>query len=268
MCEIINAEISIGSISCLSDALGYLNYSFFSRRVKINPSYYGARSSSEEDIDDFYLQVVKDTMSKLQDEECITVDETEGTDSLVVPTPLGHACSNFYLLHQTPLQMKKGTNGLKKILSQHASNENNGQVLSLCDFIGADNVTRQVICIRRIDANTPIHMYAVAKILFELSFTHGASTFVFIPDFIYAHSWCPFTKEYNELPVRHNEEELNLELSKSLPWGHDLSKVSFWINKKKNQGNLLDIMLDPHTKCFLLLQVNYLRLSCALNPSS
>jgi hypothetical protein len=62
--------------------------------------------------------------------------------------------------------------------------------------------------------------------------------------------------------VRHNEEELNLELSKSLPWGHDLSKVSFWMVKKKNPGNLLDIMLDPHTKCFLLLQVTNVTCFC------
>ncbi len=64
--------------------------------------------------------------------------------------------------------------------------------------------------------------------------------------------------EYDELPVRHNEEELNLELSKLVPWGHDLVKVSFWLDKKNRPNNLLDIMLDPHTKCFLLLQVNSL----------
>lgn len=55
--------------------------------------------------------------------------------------------------------------------------------------------------------------------------------------------------------MRHNEEELNLELSKILPWGHDLSKVDLMENEKGKSGNLLDIMLDPHIKCFLLLQV-------------
>ena len=65
-----------------------------------------------------------------------------------------------------------------------------------------------------------------------------------------------FVEENHELPVWHNEDELNLELSKSLPWGHDLSKVSFWMEKKKQPGNLVGIMLDLHTKCFLLLQVN------------
>ena len=46
-----------------------------------------------------------------------------------------------------------------------------------------------------------------------------------------------------------------MELSRSLPWGHDLSKVSWWSDKPKHPGkNILDIMADPHTKCFLLLQ--------------
>lgn len=77
--------------------------------------------------------------------------------------------------------------------------------------------------------------FAIAKILFELSATH----------------------EFNELPVRHTEEELNLELSKSLPWGYDLSKVSWWTGKQNHPGkNILDIMASPHTKCFLLLQAH------------
>jgi hypothetical protein len=76
-------------------------------------------------------------------------------------------------------------------------------------------------------------MYGIAKILYSLSHTH----------------------EFNELPVRHNEEELNLDLSRSLPWGHDLSKVSWWMDNHKSAGkNILEIMSDPHTKCFLLLQ--------------
>ena len=33
------------------------------------------------------------------------------------------------------------------------------------------------------------------------------------------------THEFDELPVRHNEESLNEELSKSLMWGPDTSRV-------------------------------------------
>lgn len=174
MCEIINAEISIGTIACLSDALGYLKWTFFSRRVKMNPSYYGAKSSSEEDIEEFYLDVVNDTMTKLKDEGCILVDETEGTDSIVTPTSLGRACSNFYLLHQTPLQMEKGANGLRKVLSQHANNVKNDQDMPLRSFI-TSKMAKRVKSVQSLATNTPIHTYAVAKILFEISFTHGKS---------------------------------------------------------------------------------------------
>lgn len=176
LCEIINAEVSIGTINCLSDALGYLKWTFYSRRVKMNPSYYGAKSSSEEDIEDFFLEVIHETMNRLKDEGCILVDQTEGTDSLVAPTPLGRACSNFYLLHQTPLQMKKGASGLKKILSQHASNETGGQEMPLNSF-ARKNATERLISIHIFATNTPIHTYSIAKILYELSFTHGKSIF-------------------------------------------------------------------------------------------
>ena len=43
--------------------------------------------------------------------------------------------------------------------------------------------------------------------------------------------------EFDEMPVRHNEDKLNLELSKFCQWETD--------------SNLMD---DPHTKTFLLLQ--------------
>lgn len=174
MCEIINAEIAIGTISCLSDAIAYLRWTFFSRRVKMNPSYYGAKSSSEKDLEDFYLEVVKSTMSQLQEQKCIILDESEGTDSFVAPTPLGRSCSNFYLLHQTPLQMKKGVNGLKNVLSQHASDPQSNQGMSLQSFMNK-GIAKRVMSISSFIANAPIHTFAVAKILYELSFTQGTS---------------------------------------------------------------------------------------------
>merc|ERR1711871_1745695 len=50
--------------------------------------------------------------------------------------------------------------------------------------------------------------------------------------------------EFDELPVRHNEEDLNAELAKVCDWAVD--------------EYLLD---DPHTKCFLLLQASMKRIS-------
>ena len=38
MCENLNAEISIGTINSTIDAVGYLTWTFYVRRVKANPS--------------------------------------------------------------------------------------------------------------------------------------------------------------------------------------------------------------------------------------
>jgi hypothetical protein len=234
MCETLNAEISIGTINSLSDAIGYLKWTFFARRVKLNPSYYGAKSSAHDDLEGFFLSVVQDTTEKLESHGCVLIDKTEGSDSLVATTPLGRAASNFYLNHQTPKQMLNGTRGLKKVLAQHAQELKHGEELARQKhLLGKADSTKRVESIRKFAQEHEMYTFAVAKVLFELSSTH----------------------EFNELPVRHNEEELNLELSRSLPWGYDLSKVSWWTDKPKHSGkNILDIMADPHTKCFLLLQ--------------
>ena len=51
------------------------------------------------------------------------------------------------------------------------------------------------------------------------------------------------TKEYEELPVRHNEEKLNAELAKQVPWSVD------------------DLALDePSTKANLLFQAHFSRI--------
>ena len=234
LCETINAEVSIGTITSLSEGIGYLKWTFFARRVKLNPSYYGAKSRKDDDIEEFFLEVIEDTMEKLNEHGCVILDKTEGTDSIVATTPLGCAASNFYLNHQTPKQLLQGSRGLRKVLNQHAEELTIASDLPKKSIVAGDaQSTKRVESVKKFLAEHAMYTFAIAKILFELSMTH----------------------EFNELPVRHNEEELNLELSRSLIWGYDLSKVSWWMGKQKQPSkNILDIMADPHTKCFLLLQ--------------
>ena len=234
MCETINAEVSIGTINSLSDAIGYLQWTFYARRVKLNPSYYGAKSSNEDDLEDFFLSVVQETTEKLRDHGCVSVKKSEGTESFITTTHLGRAASNFYVNYQTPKQMIQGSRGLKQVLAQHSQEPKCRAGLQKQKFVVGNAASmKRVGSIYKFSPQHAMYTFAIAKILFELSFTH----------------------EFNELPVRHNEEELNLELSRSLPWGYDLSKVSWWTDKQKHPGkNILDIMADPHTKCFLLVQ--------------
>ena len=59
-------------------------------------------------------------------------------------------------------------------------------------------------------------------------------------------SWVSCAAEYDDLPVRHNEDLINAELSGSLPF--QAAKLSL-------------PMHDPHVKAFLLLQAHYSRVS-------
>ncbi|KAI9695239.1 MAG: hypothetical protein M1820_008758 [Bogoriella megaspora] len=59
-------------------------------------------------------------------------------------------------------------------------------------------------------------------------------------------SWVSCATEYDELPVRHNEDLINAELSQSLPLKADGLSLPMW---------------DPHVKAFLLLQAHFSRVS-------
>lgn len=115
MCETMNAEISIGTINSLSDAVGFLRWTFYARRLKLNPTYYGAASSEDNDVESFLLTVVQNSTQKLEDNGCIHIDKSAGTDASIATTPLGRAASNFYLNHATPKQMLNGARSLRKV---------------------------------------------------------------------------------------------------------------------------------------------------------
>lgn len=59
------------------------------------------------------------------------------------------------------------------------------------------------------------------------------------PTFEEVLSWMCCASEYDELPVRHNEDLINAELSKNLPFKGEALSMPMW---------------DPHVKAFLLIQ--------------
>lgn len=188
MCENLNAEIVSGTCKTIIDCVGYLTWTFFARRVKANPSFYGAASSSDEDVELFLLSVAKETLSSLASERCLTLDgDIEDVDCAIIPSSLGAASSSFYLTHRTPKQIHFGLMQCAKMLTQ-----------STRDL----ELDQDVISVQkpRSGSNDEI---SIAWLLYTIANTH----------------------EFDELPVRHNEEDLNMELSRRLTWGHDTSKL-------------------------------------------
>ncbi|KAI1107470.1 Sec63-domain-containing protein [Jackrogersella minutella] len=175
------AEVSAETVTTKQDALDYLTWTFFFRRLHKNPSYYGLEISAEEHntmaaqqfANDFMIDMVNKSLDELATSKCVEIYPNGDVD----PTPLGKIMSYYYLSHKT---------------------------------------------IR--------HLVKCAK--------PKAS-------FIDVLSWMSRATEYDELPVRHNEDLINAELSKNLPFDCSTFGLPMW---------------DPHVKAFLLLQAYMARI--------
>jgi activating signal cointegrator complex subunit 3 len=220
MCENLNAEIASGTIGSIVEGAGYLTWTFFARRVKANPSYYGAESSDDAHVEEFLLSAVKEALGKLSSSGCIEFeDETDETAS-VKPLSLGIAASNFYLVHKTPKQMEFGVKQARKLIT--------GCLQESPPPIADERPKEKTL--GPFARATRVDEVSLGWLLYVVSSTH----------------------EFDEHPVRHNEEYLNQELAAELMWGPDTSAL---ISGRGGQHSI-EIFQDPHTKCFLLLQAH------------
>lgn len=177
----LGAEVNAGTIATTQDALDYLTWTFFFRRLHKNPSYYGLEISAEEHntmeaqqvANEFMVELVDKSLTELANSGCIDLFPNGNIDS----TPYGKIMSYYYLSH-----------------------------------------------------NTMRHLLASANRT---------------PNFTEVLSWLSLATEFDELPVRHNEDLINAELSKNLPLG-DATGMGL-------------PMWDPHVKTFLLLQTHFER---------
>nr|XP_032829466.1 activating signal cointegrator 1 complex subunit 3 [Petromyzon marinus] len=162
----LNAEITSGTITSKQDAMDYITWTYFFRRLIMNPSYYKLESIDHQVINNFLSGLVGSALFDLEFSGCIEVGEDNRS---IQPLSPGKISSYYYLKH--------------------------GTVRMFREQLRADS--------------------RVEDLLVTLS---DAS-------------------EYAELPVRHNEDSLNLELA-----GH----VSL-------DGVAQRPMDSAHTKALLLL---------------
>lgn len=172
----MNAEIVAGTITTKQEALDYLTWTYFFRRLVQNPSYYGLELEEETKQDNavntFLSSIIDRALTCLENAYCIEV----GADNRAVQaTPLGRIASFYYLSHQTIQMFQEKLN----------------PTLLMEDLL---------------DLLTQVH-------------------------------------EYDELPVRHNEDNMNGELAKSCP---------IEVNPYTYDSS--------HTKAHLLLQAHMSRL--------
>ena len=183
----LGAEVSAGTIETQQDALDYLTWTFFFRRLHKNPSYYGLEISVDEHntiaaqqlANDYMVELVNKSLGELSESGCIDLHSNGDVDS----TPMGKIMSYYYLSHRT---------------------------------------------IRHL----------VKRAMRDASFQDVLS-------------WLCGAIEFDELPVRHNEDLINAELSKNLPLKADaMGGLPMW---------------DPHVKAFLLLQAYFSRIDLPIS---
>jgi activating signal cointegrator complex subunit 3 len=163
-----NAEIVAGTITAKQDAVDYLTWTYFFRRLVVNPSYYGLEDTDFTSINRNLSERVDVTIRELEESHCLEVDEDGST---IYPLTFGRIASFYYLRHTT-----------------------------MRLFYDAISETNDAPSLLAVLSNT---------------------------------------SEYDELPVRHNEDKLNEELAAHVPIPVD--------------AHMLD---DPHTKAHLLLQAH------------
>lgn len=182
----LGAEASAGTIGTKQDALDYLTWTFFFRRLHKNPSYYGLEISADEHntiaaqqlANSYMIELVDNSLHELADSGCVALHANGDVDS----TAIGKIMSYYYLSHKTIRHLVK-----------HAKRD-----ATFADVL----------------------------------------------------SWMCGATEFDELPVRHNEDLINAELSKNLPLHADHLGLPMW---------------DPHVKAFLLLQAYLSRIDLPIS---
>jgi activating signal cointegrator complex subunit 3 len=168
----LNAETVAGTISSKQEAVDYMTWTYFFRRLIRNPSYYHLEDTTSGSINTYLSQLVERSLTELEISSCIEIDEID--NRTITPLPLGSIASFYYLHHLT--------------------------VRLFRSRISPSNTMEELL-----------------KILSDVP-------------------------EYDELPVRHNEDNLNSSLAKQLPIEVDASSYD-----------------SPHTKAHLLLQAHFSR---------
>lgn len=107
--EHINAEIANNVLHSTSDCIEYLTWTYYYRRLVMNPSYYLLKEITPQGVYNHLLELVNKVLDNLNaSKNIIMEDDTQNSHSashkLLKPTPLGRIASYYYLKYSTPFK--------------------------------------------------------------------------------------------------------------------------------------------------------------------
>ena len=141
----LNAEIVAGTVASKQEAVDYLTWTYFFRRLLQNPAYYKLERIEPAAVNQFLSSLIRRCLSQLEAASCIEFDDDGGQ---VRPTSLGKIASYYYLSHAT-LQLFRdrlsATSSLPELLAvlshsreydeipvRHNEDAMNGELAKMC----------------------------------------------------------------------------------------------------------------------------------------
>jgi pre-mRNA-splicing helicase BRR2 len=114
-----NAEIVAGTIEEKQDAVDYLTWTFYYRRLPLNPNYYNLIGNSHRHVSDHLSELVDTTFEDLSRSRCVIIEESS---SKVEPTNIGRIAAYYYVpytaieIFSASLHMKIKQKGILDII--------------------------------------------------------------------------------------------------------------------------------------------------------
>ena len=105
----LNSEIAVGNVTTVREAVTFLTYTYYFRRLLKNPNYYGY--DGKEQIGKFLVGKVKNALNELVSAKCISIDDED-----VEITVNGRICSRYYISYKT---IKMFSIRMRKNLQHH-----------------------------------------------------------------------------------------------------------------------------------------------------
>ena len=100
----LNAEIVSGTISSKQEALDYLTWTYFFRRVLVNPSYYNMEplendKNQQTTLNNYLSAIIQRSLDEIIRANCVTINSDD--QRTLESTVYGRIASHYYMSYKT-----------------------------------------------------------------------------------------------------------------------------------------------------------------------
>lgn len=108
----INAEVTLKTITSKQDAVDWLTWTFYYRRLSKNPNYYGLQGVTHAHLSEHLSEVVENAVETLASGQCVAVDPEDGMT--LTELNLGLVAAFYYVRHATIELLNRSVNAKTK----------------------------------------------------------------------------------------------------------------------------------------------------------